>query len=64
MWSRWLTYKHIKQYLDVSVPTLHKWIKELGFPRPFEIGINKLYFDRREVDEWMAKNKNIGKKCA
>ncbi len=58
MWSRWLTYKHIKAYLDVSVPTLNKWIVELCFPKPFKIGNNKLYFDKKEVDRWMLQNKN------
>ena len=59
MWSRWLTYKHLKDYLDVSVPTLNMWMIEFGFPKPFKSGTNKLYFDKKDVDRWMLKNKKV-----
>jgi predicted DNA-binding transcriptional regulator AlpA len=54
MVDRILRYSDLKEMGVVnSRPTLHRWIKDLGFPQGFLLGPNSRGWPEREVEDWL-----------
>ena len=48
------TTRELREYLDVSRPTIYGWIKNHGLPC-IRLGRNVVRYDKAAVDEWMAQ---------
>lgn len=49
----WLRKCRAAKYLDISLPTLEKYIKnDPDFPKPIQIDVGIFLFDTRELDRW------------
>ena len=46
--------KETARYFSISIPTLHRWRKEAGFPQPLQQGQVVLY-DIEAIKQWMKE---------
>lgn len=50
----WLRKCRAAEYLDISLPTLDKYIRDdPDFPKPIQIDVKIFLFDTRELDKWV-----------
>jgi predicted DNA-binding transcriptional regulator AlpA len=46
--------RELGNYLQVSESCIRRWMaKDIGFPEPFTLGGNRLYWDITDVDDWI-----------
>jgi predicted DNA-binding transcriptional regulator AlpA len=38
---------------DISIPTVYRWMQEIGLPRPIKLTRNVGMWDEAEVDAWI-----------
>jgi predicted DNA-binding transcriptional regulator AlpA len=51
-----LPYAEGRRLFGVTAMTLWRWRRKQGMPAPIKIG-NRLYFSRRKLEEWLAKQR-------
>lgn len=51
-----MTIKELAVYLHVATRTIHNWRKKKDFPQPLRAGKDPR-FDRREIDEWLERER-------
>lgn len=49
--------KTLSRKVGVSVPTLYRWIGELGFPRPIKLSARCSRWPMADVEEWIESRK-------
>lgn len=49
--------KTLSRTVGVSVPTLYRWMGELGFPRPIKLSARCSRWPMADVEEWIESRK-------
>lgn len=49
--------KTLSRTVGVSVPTLYRWMGELGFPRPIKLSSRCSRWPMADVEEWIESRK-------
>ena len=48
-----MTSAEVRGKLGVSRSTMHRYVKERGFPRPLALSRRKLFWTRESVEKWL-----------
>lgn len=50
-----LSFRHLKDLYGIPRTSAYRWMNELGFPKPIQLGPNSVRFKRTEIDAWVAE---------
>lgn len=48
----YLTLRDLMSSFKVSRPTIYRWIKDYGFPKPVKLGPNASRWLKEETEQW------------
>ena len=49
----------VAEYLQVSIATVWRLVKQDGFPQPFRLGIQSTGFLRSDIDAWLQNRATL-----
>ena len=49
-----LTRDEVSALVKCSKPTLYKWMRTCGFPKPIRLGLRAVRWHESDVREWLA----------
>ena len=55
--DRLITIKEVSTLIGFKRPTIYKYIKEKGFPKPIKLGSRASRWSYNQVMEWIEKQK-------
>ena len=53
-----LSIKEVSELLGISISTINRLIKNGDFPQKIKISPRRIFFIKRDVDEWIKSKKN------
>ena len=53
----YITKKEVARILNVSESTIYRWNKIRYIPSSFQLGPNRMVWDRREIEAWILSRK-------
>jgi len=56
----YITKKEVARLLRVSESTVYRWNKTRYIPGSFQLGPNRVVWDRREIEAWILSRKRLG----
>ena len=57
--SFYITKKEVARLLNVSESTVYRWNKTRYIPSSFQLGPNRVVWDRREIEAWILSRKQL-----
>ena len=55
----YITKKDVARLLNVSESTVYRWNKTRYIPSSFQLGPNRVVWDRREIEAWILSRKQL-----
>lgn len=56
--SEWLREKALKERIQVSAPTIWRWVKNGTLPAPYKLGSNITAWRRGDIEQWESERKH------
>ena len=57
--SFYITKKEVARLLNVSESTVYRWNKTRYIPSSFQLGPNRVVWDRHEIEAWILSRKQL-----